>query len=114
MLRSGAITLCSPNNLPRPGAGDEWVQDGWRPDWEGYGTFKQLTMSQAAPETGPGTVRTARVRTRGLPENVKPISGSWQLLAPDGVWYEVMNVTRTGRLVTLNLQEAAQQHGDNV
>jgi len=114
VLRSAPLKLFSPNNIPRPGFGFQAVQDGWRADWSGFGTFKQQTFRQSTREMGAGQQFMAVARSRAIPQDLNIVPGSWKLYGPDGIWYEVANVTRTGNLTTLNLQQAVQQSGDNL
>jgi hypothetical protein len=54
----------------------------------------------------------AVARSRAIPKELPIIPHSWQLLGPDGVWYEIVDVTRTGTLTTMNLAQAVRQRGD--
>lgn len=111
MLNSTAWKLYAPRNMHRSGVGDEMVRDGWQLKWAGEGTFKELSTGQSTRELGMAGKLTATARTLGIPAKVKAIPGSWQVLAPDGTWYEINNRTRTGSLLTLSLTEADDQHG---
>ena len=92
------------------------MQDGYALEWEGGGTLKELTTRQSTVETGSGQIRMATARSRAIPRKltVKPresgdvriVANSWRLLGPDGTWWEILNVTRTGTMTTLSLQEA--------
>ena len=117
MLRSTSLELWSPKNMARQGDANQVVQDGWLREWYGGGTLKELTTRQSTRETGSGQVRMAVARSRAIPRSmtIKPLDGdgtarltanSWRLKGPDGAWWEILNVTRTGDLTTLSLQEA--------
>jgi hypothetical protein len=112
VLRTQRLRLYSPNNMRRIGDANQGVRAGWKADWSGYGTFKQQTLRESTGETGKGVQRMAVARSRGIPLKVKIVPGSWHCAGPDGTMYEVVNAARTGSLVTLNLVEAVEQHGD--
>lgn len=113
MLPSVRFEVHAPNNARRTNVASERVQTGWKRQWAGYGTFKQLSTRSSTQELGQAAQLTATARSSAIPADVSKrlVIGSWMVKSPEGVWYEINNRTRSGNLTTLSLTEAEDQHG---
>ena len=103
MLQRTKLRVLSPTSANLPGEARQRSNEGPAICWDGYGTLREHELSEAASGLGRGTERQATARSTGIPLSLR-ITPGWTCVA-DGRTYQITRVARTGKLVTLELQE---------